>query len=183
MEIYYTSSHFCKLCEEFSSNIAHWKLYFPSLIYVTFNFLMLRTEYVKYNSIDKITIISIFFIWFSYFVHTHFSRNRETNAHYILQVMVLFAIVFYENLKYNGHYEYPGWALAFGWLLTFSSLIWIPGYIIYKFFSYPGNFKEVCSSEWSNQSKRFFLQTHSIVLHILINIYIYIYMHEYLDDY
>lgn len=63
--------------------------------------------------------------------------------------MVVFAVIFYERLKYNGTYEYPGWALGFGWMLTFSSLICIPTYTIYKFFSYPGNFKE----KWDASTK------------------------------
>lgn len=64
-------------------------------------------------------------------------------------MMVIFAICFYQPLKYNGVYEYPGWALGFGWLLTFTSLICIPAYFIYKFFSYPGNFKE----KWDASTK------------------------------
>jgi len=63
--------------------------------------------------------------------------------------MVVFAIVFYKTLKYNQVYEYPSWALGIGWVLTCSSLIWIPGYCLYKFFSYPGGLRE----KWQSSTK------------------------------
>lgn len=57
--------------------------------------------------------------------------------------MVIFAIVFHTPLTYNKTYVYPAWAQGCGWILCFCSLIWIPGYLVYKFFQYPGTFREV----------------------------------------
>ncbi|KAK8726673.1 hypothetical protein OTU49_009988 [Cherax quadricarinatus] len=56
--------------------------------------------------------------------------------------MVIFALVFHTPLTYNKTYVYPVWAQAMGWLLVFGSLLWIPGYMLYKFFQYPGTFRE-----------------------------------------
>ncbi|XP_063615127.1 sodium- and chloride-dependent creatine transporter 1-like [Penaeus indicus] len=56
--------------------------------------------------------------------------------------MVIFAIVFHTPLTYNKTYVYPAWAQGCGWILCFCSLIWIPGYLVYKFFQYPGTFRE-----------------------------------------
>ncbi|ROT67869.1 sodium- and chloride-dependent GABA transporter 2 [Penaeus vannamei] len=56
--------------------------------------------------------------------------------------MVIFAIVFHTPLTYNKSYVYPAWAQGCGWILCICSLIWIPGYLIYKFFQYPGTFRE-----------------------------------------
>lgn len=64
-------------------------------------------------------------------------------------VMIVCGVAFYKSLVYNNWYEYPSWALSFGWMLTASSLVWIPGYCLYKFFSYPGNFKE----KWDASTK------------------------------
>ncbi|MCL4136977.1 UNVERIFIED_CONTAM: hypothetical protein GTU68_036164 [Idotea baltica] len=57
-------------------------------------------------------------------------------------LMVVFAIAFFPKFTYNGHYVYPTWALLCGWTLTFSALIWIPVYMVYKILQYPGTFKE-----------------------------------------
>ena len=40
-------------------------------------------------------------------------------------------------------YEYPDWAFPLGWLLTLSSVICIPLYMIYKFDKGRGGFKRV----------------------------------------
>ena len=63
--------------------------------------------------------------------------------------MIVFAFVFYSPVKYNNVYEYPGWAIAIGWLLILASLLWIPGYAIYKFLQYPGTLREVRRSGYS----------------------------------
>lgn len=57
--------------------------------------------------------------------------------------MVVFALVFHQPLTYNKTYVYPIWAQALGWLLVMGSLLWIPGYTIYKLFQYPGTMREV----------------------------------------
>lgn len=72
----------------------------------------------------------------------------------LLQIMVIFAIACYETLDYNGWYKYPTWALGFGWLLTSSSLIWIPGYMLYKLCSQPGSLKEVSQTNKNEKLNR-----------------------------
>lgn len=57
--------------------------------------------------------------------------------------MVIFALVFTKPLTYNQEYVYPTWANAMGWLLVMGSLIWIPGFCIYKLLQYPGTLREV----------------------------------------
>lgn len=56
--------------------------------------------------------------------------------------MVIFALVFHTPLTYNKTYLYPDWAQACGWLLVMASLVWIPGYALYKFNQYPGTIRE-----------------------------------------
>lgn len=57
--------------------------------------------------------------------------------------MVIFALIFHTPLTYNKYYVYPVWAQCMGWVLVFGSLLWIPGYIIYKLLQYPGTLREV----------------------------------------
>ena len=42
-----------------------------------------------------------------------------------------------------GDYEYPGWGEAIGFMISLSSMIWVPGYMIYYFFATPGTWREV----------------------------------------
>ena len=42
-----------------------------------------------------------------------------------------------------GDYQYPGWGEALGFLISLSSMIWVPGYMIYYFFTTPGSWREV----------------------------------------
>ncbi|KAB7493651.1 Sodium- and chloride-dependent GABA transporter 2 [Armadillidium nasatum] len=57
--------------------------------------------------------------------------------------MVIFAIVFFPQFTYNKYYVYPQWAVLCGWSLAFGALIWIPLYMVFKIFQYPGTFREV----------------------------------------
>jgi len=47
-------------------------------------------------------------------------------------VLMICMLVKYEPLTYNKTYTYPGWAIAFCWLLTMVSILWVPGYAIYR---------------------------------------------------
>ncbi|CAI9724448.1 sodium-dependent serotonin transporter-like [Octopus vulgaris] len=38
-----------------------------------------------------------------------------------------------------GTYQYPSWSIGIGWIIVCSSLICIPLYIIYKFFTLEGS--------------------------------------------
>merc|ERR1719415_328093 len=42
-----------------------------------------------------------------------------------------------------GDYQYPGWGEALGFLISLSSMIWVPGYMVYYFFATPGTWREV----------------------------------------
>ena len=46
------------------------------------------------------------------------------------QVLLILSIVDYDPPMY-GNYEYPGWALGVGWLITLWPLNVIPAYMIY----------------------------------------------------
>jgi len=59
---------------------------------------------------------------------------------------MVFIFVFY-FVKYTpimlGDYQYPGWGEALGFMISGSSMIWVPGYMIYYFFATPGTWREV----------------------------------------
>jgi hypothetical protein len=44
-------------------------------------------------------------------------------------------------------YVFPEWSIAVGWILTTSSLMWIPIYMVYKLIITPGSFMEVLYAE------------------------------------
>lgn len=45
---------------------------------------------------------------------------------------MVFSFVGYEEML-GEEYQYPEWSIKVGWLVTCSSILWIPVYIIYKF--------------------------------------------------
>ena len=45
-----------------------------------------------------------------------------------------FSIYQWAPVKYNGVYTYPSWAIAFGLCLAMSSMLQVPGYILYRLF-------------------------------------------------
>lgn len=53
----------------------------------------------------------------------------------------IFNLATYSPLKY-GSYVFPGWGMAIGWLLTVSSLLLIPGVMIYKLMNTTGTILE-----------------------------------------
>ncbi|XP_068738298.1 sodium- and chloride-dependent taurine transporter-like [Montipora capricornis] len=53
----------------------------------------------------------------------------------------VFSIVTYKPLEYN-KYSYPGWGQAIGWCMALSSIMCIPGYMIFRFLTTPGSFLE-----------------------------------------
>merc|ERR1712117_803285 len=59
---------------------------------------------------------------------------------------MVFIFIFY-FVKYTpitmGDYQYPGWGEALGFLISLSSMIWVPAYMIYYFFATPGTWREV----------------------------------------
>jgi Sodium:neurotransmitter symporter family len=60
----------------------------------------------------------------------------------IPQVILIFSILNNEHML-GEEYEYPDWAIPLGWVLTLSSVICIPLYMIYKFDKTRGGFKRV----------------------------------------
>uniref|UniRef100_A0A8C9W369 Transporter n=1 Tax=Scleropages formosus TaxID=113540 RepID=A0A8C9W369_SCLFO len=46
------------------------------------------------------------------------------------------------GLRYDD-YVFPGWSNVVGWGVAMSSMLFVPGYAIYKFLTVPGTFKEV----------------------------------------
>jgi solute carrier family 6 serotonin transporter-like protein 4 len=60
----------------------------------------------------------------------------------LLQVIFIFSLLGYEEML-QGEYTYPAWTIMVGWMLTASSLICIPLYIVYKLIITPGNIMQV----------------------------------------
>lgn len=54
------------------------------------------------------------------------------------QFVFFFNIVQWTPIKYL-NYEYPPWAHAFGWFTALSSMLCIPGYMIWLWFNTPGD--------------------------------------------
>ncbi|XP_012269625.1 sodium- and chloride-dependent GABA transporter 1-like isoform X1 [Athalia rosae] len=60
----------------------------------------------------------------------------------VMAFIFVFQCVQYAPLKYGSTYEYPWWAEIVGFILSFSSMIWIPAYAIYYVVASPGSIKE-----------------------------------------
>lgn len=53
------------------------------------------------------------------------------NVFFRFQSVFLFSVIKYKPLTYKGTYEYPGWALAIGWLMAASSIFAIPFHMVF----------------------------------------------------
>lgn len=58
------------------------------------------------------------------------------------QFVVIASTLTSSGLKYDD-YIFPNWANIVGWSVAMSSMVFVPLYAIYKFFSVPGTFREV----------------------------------------
>ena len=65
-----------------------------------------------------------------------------------LQVLFVLSLVYPPPLVLNS-YTYPDWATVVGWLITGSSLIPIPAYIIYRYFKTPLEQRKVCNIKYT----------------------------------
>jgi solute carrier family 6 GABA transporter-like protein 1 len=59
------------------------------------------------------------------------------------QGVFFFNIVQWTPVKYLD-YEYPWWSHVLGWLTALSSMLCIPGYMIYLWMKTPGDTRTVC---------------------------------------
>lgn len=59
-----------------------------------------------------------------------------------LLVIFIFSLLGYEEML-GEEYQYPEWSIALGWILTLSSTLCIPIYIVYKILITPGTIQYV----------------------------------------
>lgn len=74
---------------------------------------------------------------------------------FFLQSVFIFNLVQFTPIKYMG-YEYPVWAHAFGWFTALSSMLCIPGYMIWLWYKTPGD-RQAVSWFWLFQESLSFL--------------------------
>lgn len=48
----------------------------------------------------------------------------------------------YTPIKYGNDYHYPLWGEVLGFMISASSMIWVPAYAIYYLWTTPGSLKE-----------------------------------------
>jgi len=60
----------------------------------------------------------------------------------VMFAVFIFYCISYSPVTYGHDYVYPGWAEALGLLMSFSSMIWVPGYAIYYVLTQPGTIME-----------------------------------------
>ena len=56
-----------------------------------------------------------------------------------LQSVFTFYVISYEPVTYGNDYTYPAWAEMLGLCLSFSSMVWVPGYALYYLATQPGS--------------------------------------------
>ena len=60
----------------------------------------------------------------------------------LLQFIFIFYFVKYTPITMDT-YEYPPWGEALGFMISLSSMIWVPGYFVYYLLTTPGTWREV----------------------------------------
>ena len=66
------------------------------------------------------------------FVHVNVQYIVRVLVH-AMQVLILVNVVQYESPKYGDKYNYPGWALAVGWVIALLPVCLIFGWAIYYY--------------------------------------------------
>lgn len=61
---------------------------------------------------------------------------------FLLQSVFFFNLLQWTPIKYM-NYEYPWWSHVFGWITALSSMLCIPGYMIYLWVKTPGDTQQV----------------------------------------
>lgn len=59
------------------------------------------------------------------------------------QISYILYLSDYRDLKINGRYVYPGWAYVLGWMMTFSSAVAVPLWVVIHLCSTRGSLREV----------------------------------------
>lgn len=71
--------------------------------------------------------------------------------------LFIMSIVYHKALTYSKTYYYPSWSVAIAWLLAMSSMLWIPGYAIFRFVVAKGNWRErlteITTSEYDDSNR------------------------------
>ena len=75
-------------------------------------------------------------------IHSSSSVNGTDVFLFLLQVILVFTWIDFSPARY-GNYEFPFWANAIGWALSFSSVVLIPAVAIFKILREKGSFMEV----------------------------------------
>lgn len=57
-------------------------------------------------------------------------------------VILLSTLIHHKPIKYNRVYEYPGWAIVFGWSLALCSMVAIPMYAVIVLCRTPGSLRQ-----------------------------------------
>ncbi|XP_070558018.1 sodium- and chloride-dependent GABA transporter 1-like [Ptychodera flava] len=69
----------------------------------------------------------------------------------------LYAVIQYRRLKYLDYF-YPAWGEGIGWIMALSSMLFIPGYMVYKLIITPGTLMEririTTQPQWTEEDLR-----------------------------
>lgn len=66
------------------------------------------------------------------------------------QFVVVVSVINFKPLNYDD-YVFPLWANWVGWGIALSSMVLVPAYSVYKFFSIRGSLREVRSRGWTSE--------------------------------
>lgn len=73
----------------------------------------------------------------------HQSSRDHSNPLNPFQISYILYLSDYRDLKINDWYVYPNWAYVLGWMMTFSTAITVPLWVIIHLCSTTGSFREV----------------------------------------